>query len=240
MDSITPQALAFGFLWYFAFLFSTTCHEAAHALVARLGGDDTAYNGGQVTLNPLPHIEREPFGMVVIPILSYFMLGWTVGWASAPYDPRWQERYPRRAALMALAGPAANFIIMFAAAAGVWMGVTAGIFRAPSVVSIRALNGIVQAVDPDQFGLLAAFLGMLFVLNLILGTFNLIPVPPLDGHTGIMLFLPERQALRLIEFARDRSFHLLGTLLAWYLYGKIINDIFFAGLKILYPSASYR
>jgi Zn-dependent protease len=60
MPDFSPQLLAFGFVWYVAFLFSTTCHEAAHAFVAKLGGDDTAALGGQVTLNPVPHIQREP------------------------------------------------------------------------------------------------------------------------------------------------------------------------------------
>ena len=58
MPEFSPELLAYGFVWYAAFLFSTTCHEAAHALVAKLGGDDTAASGGQVTLNPVPHIQR--------------------------------------------------------------------------------------------------------------------------------------------------------------------------------------
>src|SRR4051794_31872845 len=56
--------------WYFVFLFSTTFHEAAHAWVAQRGGDLTAYEGGQVSLDPRPHIRREPWGMVVLPLLS--------------------------------------------------------------------------------------------------------------------------------------------------------------------------
>ncbi len=101
-----PEFIALGFLWYIAFLFSLTCHEASHALVARWGGDLTAAEGGQVTLNPLPHIRREIFGTVIVPILSYVLGGWMIGWGSAPYDPRWRYQYPRRAAWMALAGPA--------------------------------------------------------------------------------------------------------------------------------------
>lgn len=240
MNQLTPETVAFGFVWYVAFLFSTTCHEAAHAFAARLGGDDTAYHGGQVTLNPLPHLEREPWGMVVIPLLSYALFGWMMGWASAPYDPYWADRHPRRAALKSLAGPAANFALMFLAAIGIWLGVRWGYFRAPQEAGIGSTSGITEAINPEQFGFLAAMLGMFFVLNLILGTFNLLPVPPLDGHSGITLLLPRRQALSVMEFGRDRSFHLLGTLIAWYIYGKIVNDIFFAGLKILYPSVTYR
>ena len=93
-------------VWYLVFVVSTTAHEASHALAAYVGGDRTAYLGGQVPLNPLPHIKREPFGMVIMPLLGAFSYGWPIGWASTPYDPRWEQRYPRRAAWMAAAGPA--------------------------------------------------------------------------------------------------------------------------------------
>ncbi len=122
MPDLTPDLLVNGFIWYVAFLFSTTCHEASHALAAKLGGDETAALGGQVTLNPIPHIRREPFGMVVIPLLAFFMSGSMIGWASAPYDPLWERRHPRRAAWMALAGPAANFSLMLLAAVGIRIG----------------------------------------------------------------------------------------------------------------------
>ncbi len=240
MNAITPETVAFGFLWYVAFLFSTTCHEAAHAVAARWGGDDTAYQGGQLTLNPLPHIEREPVGMVLLPWLSYFLLGWVVGWGSAPYDPRWQQQYPRRAAWMSLAGPAANFALMLLAAGGIWAGVHWGYLRHPEQAQIIGNAGVTQAVNPDQYGFVAALLGMFFVLNLILGTFNLIPVPPLDGHAGITLLLPRKQALAVLDFGRDRSLHFLGTLVAWYVYGRILRKIFAAGLKLLYPEVPYH
>jgi hypothetical protein len=120
MPDLSPELLAFGFIWYIAFLFSTTCHEAAHALVAKIGGDTTAALGGQVTLNPVPHIQREPWGMVVIPLISFALnKGQSMfGWASAPYDPLWERRHPHRAALMALAGPATNYLLMFLAVIG--------------------------------------------------------------------------------------------------------------------------
>ena len=73
---MTPEQIALFPLWYVAFLLSLTCHEAAHALVAKWGGDLTAYSSGQVTLNPLPHIRREPFGTVLVPILSFLLSGW--------------------------------------------------------------------------------------------------------------------------------------------------------------------
>jgi hypothetical protein len=68
--------------YFVVFLFSTTLHEAAHAWAALRGGDLTAYNGGQVTLDPRPHIKREPFGMVVLPLVSALATGWPMGYAS--------------------------------------------------------------------------------------------------------------------------------------------------------------
>ena len=102
-------------MWFVAFLFSTTVHEAMHAWVAYRGGDPTAYHGGQVSLSPFPHISREPIGMLVVPLLTSLTQGWAMGWASAPYDPYWAARHPRRAALMAAAGPAGNFAIAIVA-----------------------------------------------------------------------------------------------------------------------------
>src|SRR4051812_6354787 len=100
MPSLDAERLEGLFIWYVIFLLSLTIHEAAHALVALWGGDDTAYRGGQVTLNPWPHIRREPMGMVFMPLLTYFVSGWMIGWASAPYNPIWGMRYPRRQAAM--------------------------------------------------------------------------------------------------------------------------------------------
>src|SRR5918999_2676216 len=92
------------FLWFSAFLFSTTVHEAMHAWAAYKGGDPTAYHGGQVSLSPVPHVRREPIGMLVVPLLTSLTQGWAIGWASTPYDPLWAARHPQRATLMAAAG----------------------------------------------------------------------------------------------------------------------------------------
>src|SRR5260370_42564031 len=112
MAELQPELIALGLIWYVAFLFSTTCHEAAHALAAKIGGDDTAFVGGQVSLNPVPHIQREPWGMVVIPILSLIVNGSLIGWASAPYNPEWERRHPHRAAWIALACPTTNYTLL--------------------------------------------------------------------------------------------------------------------------------
>ena len=137
MPELTPDLLVLGFIWYVAFLFSTTCHEAAHAFVAKLGGDETAAQGGQVSLNPVPHMRREPWGMIVIPILSFLAMQTMFGWASAPFDPLWERRHPRRSAWMALAGPAANFSLMLIAVAGLQIGAAGGWFHRDPVTHHR-------------------------------------------------------------------------------------------------------
>src|SRR6202789_1938843 len=160
-SEFTPQFLILGVIWYIVFLFSTTCHEGAHSLAAKLGGDTTAFHGGQVTLNPIPHIRRSPFGLVVVPIISYFLAHWMIGWASAPYDPAWQQRYPRRAAWMALAGPAANFTLVILSALAIRAGISFGYFRMPAFVSFTRIT---EASGPGIAGFAATFLSIFFRL----------------------------------------------------------------------------
>ncbi len=206
MPELTPQFLTICFIYYIVFLFSTTCHEASHALVAKWGGDSTAALNGQVTLNPIPHIRRELWGMVIIPIAAFLFMGQMIGWASAPFDPAWERRFPKRAALMALAGPAANFILMFIGAVG-----------------LRTLAWL--RMPGEGIGFLVATLFAMFNLNLLLGTFNLLPLAPLDGSTGIMLFMSESTAQRYLDWLRESSYARLGLLVGLlafrYLYGPI-------------------
>src|SRR5215831_3314830 len=131
---MNPSFLAFGFLEYVVFLLSTTCHEASHAAVAKWGGDPTAFEGGQVSLNPVPHIKREVFGMVILPLMAIAGGFGLIGYASAPYNPAWSIRYPKRAALMSLAGPMANFALAVIAGMIMRIGLTAGVFL-PGAIS---------------------------------------------------------------------------------------------------------
>lgn len=212
-------------LWYVVFLLSITAHEGAHALVARLGGDDTAYLGGQVSLNPVPHVVREPFGTVIIPLLTFFMFkgGWMMGWASAPYDPLWEERYPKRAAVMALAGPLANLILaglgLLALKAGLilgwWEPLGAGFDHL--VTPVETDNGIAEGAG--------RLLSILMGLNLVLFVFNLIPMPPLDGASVLSgLFSPTR---RFIHWLRSNPLGgLLGIVIAWNILPGLLSPVY--------------
>ncbi len=228
--------LALGLMWYVLFLLAITCHEAAHAWAAYKGGDMTAYDAGQVSLNPIPHIVREPLGTVFVPILSFIYAGWMLGWASAPYDRDWQERYPRRAAWMALAGPAANLILTLMAAGLIHLGLAVGVFIQPDSINFTQ---VVAAAQPGVWEGPAILVSIMFVLNLVLTTLNLIPVPPLDGSGGIELLMNAKTAERYREFIRNPTFAIVGLLLSWELFGKIFPTIFDLSLRVLYPSSVY-
>ncbi len=223
--------LATGILWYFVFLFSLTCHEAAHAWAAMRGGDLTAYLGGQVSLDPLPHIRREPFGTVVMPILAYAIGGWMMGWASTPFDPRWAQQYPRRSAWMSLAGPGANLLLMLLAVVALRSGLALGWFVPPDSL------GFARAVDAAQPGVMeaiATFLSLLFAMNLLLFVFNLLPFPPLDGANGIGVFLSDSAARRVQELLHQPALAWGGILIAWFLMRRMFPPIYFAALDLLY------
>ena len=234
MEMLTPHGLVLGVVWYVVFLLAITCHEGAHAWAAKLGGDPTAFHAGQASLNPLPHIRREPFGTVLVPLASYFMGGWMIGWASAPYDPHWAERYPRRSAWMALAGPGANLALMLLAAATIRAGVALGVLTAPERATFTR---VVAATEPGTLEFATTFLSVLFVLNLLLFLFNLLPVPPLDGNTAITLLMSEETGRRFREFSR--SFGLIGLLLAWFLFGRLFRPVYTLALNLLHPGAGY-
>ena len=224
-----PQLLALGGLWYVAFLLSLTCHEAAHALAALRGGDDTAATGGQVSLNPVPHIRREPLGTVAVPILTFALNNWMLGWASAPYSPLWEHRHPHRAGWMALAGPGANFLLALVAAVLINAGIATGAFDIPASITFFK---VVEA--SGDLAPIAQFLSILFTQNVLLMTFNLLPVPPLDGNTAIGLLMPESTARRWFDLTRDQAFGILGLILAWYFFGDLFWPVLRAAVRLLY------
>ena len=209
--------------WLVVFLGSMTAHEASHAFVAKRLGDPTAYLGGQVTLNPIPHIRREPLGMLLLPILSYLASGWMIGWASAPYNPAWAAKFPRRAAIMALAGPAANFIIAFVCWVGLKFGLAAGVF-------IPGLTGrfseTVVSFEPGLWSIAAVLLSLGFALNLLLGVFNLIPLPPLDGSAVPLLFLSGELSQAYQRISRS-GLAFLGLFVAWQIFPRIYRPIWY-------------
>jgi len=158
-------------------------HELAHGYVAHLLGDETAKNAGRLTLNPLKHVD--PFGSVGLPLFLAFAQIATIGhveflygWAKpVPVNPmnlNINGRYdPRRLmGLVGIAGPAMNFALALAAGLAVHGGV--------------ALE----------------YLGYFIEINLVLGLFNLIPLPPMDGGRVAVALLPLPLAIRVAQAER--------------------------------------
>lgn len=232
-----PNLVALGLIWYVVFLLSLTCHEASHGLAAKWGGDLTAFRAGQVTLSPLPHMQREPFGTMLVPLLSYALGGSMIGWASAPYDPFWAQRHPRRAAWMSLAGPVANYLLVVLAGLAIHAGILAGYLKQPVTANFTR---VVEAAQPGVAEGVAVFLSILFSLNLLLGTFNLLPVPPLDGYSVLGLFLPEDSARKLEEMrGQIGMWGFLAIMLGWSAFSRLFWPVFSFALNLLYPFARY-
>jgi Zn-dependent protease len=170
--------------------------------------------------------------MVIVPILSFVLLGgnWMVGWASAPYDPVWAARHPRKAALMALAGPIANLLLVVVAMLGMRIGLATG-YLEPEISSFSAVVGASTAVGSNGT---ATVLSILFTLNLVLFVFNLLPLPPLDGSAVIQLFLPERLARGWQELLQNPMWSLVGIVAAWRVFGPLFAPIHAFALGLLY------
>lgn len=231
------QILADGLLWYFAFILSVVVHEGSHALAALKLGDRTAYEGGQVTIDPVPHIKREPLGTIVVPLLSYFYGGWMFGWASAPYDRDWSRRHPDRAALMSLAGPMSNLLLVSLCFLLIRLGVALDIFYAPDSVNF---SHVTAAINDGMAVGVARLLSIIFSLNLILFCFNLLPLPPLDGSGIVPLFLSRERAVSYLDFIENTPFMFLGLLLAWQVFGYLFDPIHLGAINLLYPGAGYH
>ena len=169
-----------------ACLISLTVHELSHGLAAYRLGDPTAKLNGRLTLNPLSHIDW---------IGLFLLLAVGVGWAKpVPVDPR-NFKNPRAGmAVTALAGPASNFLLAL-------LSLGAGTLLIRFFPTIRAA------------AYLLLFLCQLAVLNVGLGLFNLIPLPPLDGSRVVELLLPDHLYRFVLRY--ERYLILLVVLLAW-------------------------
>ena len=232
MDGIDFRS---AFIWFVSFLFSTTVHEAMHAFAAWRLGDPTAYHGGQVSLSPAPHVAREPIGMLLLPLITSFTQGWAIGWASAPYDPYWAARYPKRAAVMAAAGPAGNFLIALVAFALLRGGLILEWFVAPDRVNFESLVELAGA-GPS---FMTTLLSVLLVQNIFLGVFNLLPLPPLDGASVLRGFATRRLGGVFDSLSANPAFSIVGLVVAWRVFPMFAGPLFSAVLAVLHPNVMY-
>ncbi|MCU7959876.1 MAG: site-2 protease family protein [gamma proteobacterium symbiont of Bathyaustriella thionipta] len=154
-------------------LLAITIHEAAHALVARYLGDDTAASLGRASLNPLRHID--PLGTIVVPLVMYITTPFLFGWAK-PVPVNWSRlRQPKRdMGLVALAGPASNLLMAVA-----WS------------LLLNAAFYLIPQGDVSQWLIYTASVGVL--INGVLMLLNLLPILPLDGGRILASLLPAKQ-----------------------------------------------
>jgi Zn-dependent protease len=151
-------------------------HEISHGVVANWFGDDTAKKAGRLTLNPIPHID--PFGSLILPAMGALAGLPILAFAKpVPVNPA-HMRHPRRdMVFVSLAGPATNLLLMTAAAFGARALVHSG-------------NGLGGTLDSTTSNLLLEIVFYFAVVNLLLGLFNLLPIPPLDGSALVERLLP--------------------------------------------------
>lgn len=186
---------------------SIVFHELSHGYAAYFLGDPTAKYEGRLTLNPLKHMEL--FGSVIMPILTFWLSGMVFGWAKpVPYNPYnlHPEKYglPQRSGelIVALAGPFANFLI-------------AVVFS----LYIRTLGAAAVSTPAGNIAIL------IVLVNVTLGIFNLIPIPPLDGSKILWGLLPyrfsnvkaamERHALAFVVIAIIAALFILDPVISW-------------------------
>ncbi|WP_308616335.1 site-2 protease family protein [uncultured Enorma sp.] len=167
-----------------AVIIGIVVHESAHALAAYVLGDSTARSRGRISLNPLAHID--PFGTVLLPLLMVLAGGPVFAYAKPVPVYLGNLKNPKRdEVLVALAGPLSNILVALVAALvyGVLLGAVLVPGLSAGALSLGFANGI------------ASFLVTLMSVNLSLAFFNLIPLPPLDGSSILVLFL-KGEALR--------------------------------------------
>jgi len=220
------------FIWYLVFLFSTTFHEFSHAFLAYKGGDLTAYETGHVTLDPTPHIRRSPIGMVLVPIWTYFQLGWMVGFASVPFNADWGRQNPRKQAYMSLAGPCANLLLATIAVVAMRALVSAHIFQ--YVISSTQFVEAVHGGARSPLGALALALSVMLQLNVVLFLFNLLPVPPLDGAGVLSGLFPDSFGSWYERMRQIPAFEFLGLLIAWQVFPYVAAPAFQVMYGLLY------
>ena len=182
-------------------LMSVVIHEVSHGYSAFLLGDPTAKNAGRLTLNPLAHLDL--MGSFIVPLLAYMTAGFMFGWAKpVPYNPYNLSNQKWGDAIVAVAGPASNFI----------MAVIFGL-----IIRFSVYFGITSVIFLEAAQLVV-------LINLVLMIFNLIPIPPLDGSKILFTLIPY-QYIEIKQTIERYSLFLL-LLVIFFLWKLIIPVVF--------------
>lgn len=215
-------------IFFIVLLFSLSFHEAAHAWTSLRFGDDTGKLQGRITLNPIAHID--PIGTILFPLLSSIggipLLGWAKPVQTNPL--LWRDK-TKANIMVSAAGPLSNFILATIAFIIVKVLILSGVLF---------LNGgyydLVKPVSgqPTFMAPLAVFLSVMLLLNVMLGVFNFIPVPPLDGSHILEELLPSAMAEAYYQI-RSFGFILLYLLMFLGVFSAIFRPVYKAVLVLL-------
>lgn len=188
-------------VWVVPVIFAITVHEVAHGWVAKLCGDKTAWMLGRLTLNPIKHID--PVGTILVPGLMLATTGFVFGWAKpVPVIPRNLHNPKRDMALVAIAGPAANFLMALA-----W------------VLFIR----LALFINMAEYSMPMIYVGIAgIMINIVVGLPNLLPIPPLDGSRIVSWLLPA-QWDRYYQYVERYGFFILIGLMMTDVLGAILG-----------------
>jgi Zn-dependent protease len=218
-------------LWFIVFLFSLTIHEASHAWTSERFGDSTGRYLGRITLNPIPHID--PVGTILFPLAGQLFSGFIMfGWAKpVPVNPLLWRQKTKANILTSAAGPASNLI--FASVALIVAKILLGTGVLVHSVSVQTRADILSAADDGSFMVpVAKILSIAILLNISLGIFNLLPIPPLDGSHILQSLLPY-EAAAAYEQLRSFGFILLFGLMFTGVFGAVIRPFVNLALAIL-------
>jgi Zn-dependent protease len=163
-------------------LFSVIIHEISHGYAALRLGDPTARDMGRLTLNPIPHIDL--FGSIIVPLFSLLTAGQIlIAWAKpVPVNPMNLSNYKRDNVIVSAVGPISNLVMAIACSVITIL-----------LLKIQPLIGDAAASSTFFVYLVKMFSGGIYI-NVMLGVFNLVPIPPLDGSHVLAAFLPDSVA----------------------------------------------
>ena len=229
MDSLGFKIVDFA-IQIAVILFAISFHESAHAWSALKFGDTTARDLGRISLNPIRHLD--PFGSVLLPIMMYVLSAGRFIFAAAKPTPvnLANTKNPRLANLVVSgAGPLSNFLLAAVAI------IVLLIIKVTAPESIRQLFYAVQGATfaPGALAPLNYVLFQFALVNVLLGVFNLIPIPPLDG-SGVVVSVVGDPAARLYQILAPFGFLILILLLATPILGWIIGPFRYAVYAVVF------
>ena len=176
-------------------VFSLTIHEVAHGYAAYKMGDPTAKAFGRLSLNPLRHLD--PLGFLC---MLFFRFGWA---KPVPINTRYFKKPRQGMAVSALAGPLANILMSF-------IGLV--LYKLTLTLWFKEIIVVESKFAENLIGLVLTFFSDFCVLNLYLGVFNLIPVPPLDGSRILFVVLPDKLYFGIMKYERYIQIALIALL----------------------------